>query len=165
MICRLRADSASYAPKVVEEVTSACEHFYIRARQMEVAEVSDWRPFGRPQSYRLVVSRIPTDDEQGVLFGEQSYIWRAIMTNDTRWSARKVTRFYNRRGAAERNFDALGSDFGWKNLPCSFLGPNTAFMILTANYRNFTSIYWRSFRKSWNSWNRPSGSRKLFSAL
>ena len=31
----------------------------------------------------------------------------------------------------------MNNDFGWKHLPCSFLGENTVFLLLTAMAKNF----------------------------
>ena len=48
-----------------------------------------------------------------------------------------VIRFYNARGASERNFDVQNNDFGWAHLPFSFMNENTVFMLLTAMIKNF----------------------------
>lgn len=161
-IDRFRADSASYQKKVVPVVGANCQRFYIRAKRsagmdqqianiaddewkqvtlggqkMEVADLEQYRPFGGPAAYRLVVSRIPRKDRQTDVFSGQSYTWRAILTNDIGTPAEDVVAFYNQRGASERLFDVMGNDFGWSKLPCSFLSENTAFMILTAIIAGF----------------------------
>lgn len=160
-IKRFRADSASYQKQVVDVVSQKSEFFYIRAmrsahmeeligtitqedwkkvrlgfQEMEVAQVDDYKPFDGQQSYRLVVSRIKRKDKQTDLFSRQAYTYRAILTNDLDWEAQQVVAFYNARGKAEKTFDMMNNDFGWAKLPCSFLGENTAFMILTALYAN-----------------------------
>jgi len=46
---------------------------------MDVAELTDFRPFGGKASYRLVVSRIKRSDCQPDIFSEQAYTYRAIL--------------------------------------------------------------------------------------
>ena len=162
---RFRADSASYQKKVIDLVTQKDMLFYIRptrcasmeqqigalpdeawnkirlgVQEMEVAEIKDYQPFGEEQTYRLVVSRIKRKDKQTGLFTGNAYTYRAIITNDEQWDKKQITSFYNKRGSSERTFDAMNNDFGWSNLPCSFLNENTAFMIMTALYANFYSF-------------------------
>jgi len=161
-IGRFRADSASYQQDVVELVGAHTDRFYIRAKRsgemlrqigaiapqdwtsvklnwqpMDVAELADWRPFDGNTSYRLIVSRIKREDQQGDLFSGSSYTYRAILTNDRASSPEQIVCFYNKRGASERLFDVMGNDFSWSRLPCSFLSQNTAFMILTGIIANF----------------------------
>ena len=160
-IKRFRADSASYQQSVVEVVSQQSEYFYIRAKrsermeqqvgaiaeqhwekirlgtqQMEVTQITDYKPFDRKTPYRLIISRIKRKDKQADIFSGQAYTYRAILTNDPDWSAQDVVAFYNARGKAEKTFDCMNNDFGWSKLPCSFLAENTAFMILTALYAN-----------------------------
>jgi hypothetical protein len=160
-IKRFRADSASYQQNVVELVSQKSERFYIRAKrsanmeqqigaitagnwqkirlgvqQMEVTQIADYRPFDGKTSYRLIISRIKRRDKQSDIFSGQAYTYRAILTNDLEWDVKEVVGFYNARGKAEKTFDCMNNDFGWAKLPCSFLGENTAFMILTALYAN-----------------------------
>lgn len=157
-----RADSASYQQEVVDLVQGHTNRFYIRAKRsakmlrqigaidqsdwtsitlnwqaMDVAELADWQPFDGETSYRLIVSRIKRDDQQGDLFSGSDYTYRAILTNDRTRSPQEIVSFYNRRGASERIFDQMNNDFGWSRLPCSFLSENTAFMILTGIIANF----------------------------
>lgn len=84
---------------------------------MDVAELADWRPFDGQTSYRLIVSRIKRDDQQGDLFSESAYTYRAILTNDRTRCPEQIVRFYNKRGASERVFDVMGNDFSWSRLP------------------------------------------------
>jgi hypothetical protein len=175
-IGRFRADSASYQQDVVDLVQGHTDRFYIRAKRsaemlrqigaldegdwtpvklnwqpMDVAELADWRPFDGQTSYRLIVSRIKRDDQQGDLFSGAAYTYRAILTNERDSCPKEIVSFYNKRGASERVFDAMGNDFSWSRLPCSFLSQNTAFMILTgiiANvYRYILGLY--STRLPW----------------
>ena len=66
---------------------------------------------------RLVVQRTPVTDEDPdaepeSLFGTE-YVYRCIVTNDWNNSERDIIRYYNKRGASERNFDCQNNDFGW----------------------------------------------------
>lgn len=173
---RFRADSASYQKDLIDLVTEKDMLFYIRAtrcasmeqqigalpdeawskirlgvQEMEVAEINDYQPFGEKKPYRLVVSRIKRKDKQTGLFTGTAYTYRAIITNDVQWSKKQITSFYNKRGSSERTFDAMNNDFGWSNLPCSFLNENTSFMIMTALYANFYSYMVSTFAEklSW----------------
>ncbi len=162
---RFRADSASYQKEVIDLVTDRGMLFYIRAtrcanmeqqigtlpdqawtkirlgtQEMEVAEINDYQPFGKGKAYRLVISRIKRKDKQTDVFTGTAYTYRAIITNDIQWDKRQVTSFYNKRGSSEVTFDVMNNDFGWSNLPCSFLNENTSFMIMTALYANFYSF-------------------------
>lgn len=60
--------------------------------------------------------------------------------NDTDPSNKEVIEYYNHRGAGEKIFDEMNNDFGWKNLPFSFLRENTVYIILIAMCRNFYLI-------------------------
>ena len=44
---------------------------------------------------------------------------------------------YNKRGSAEQVFDRQNNDFGWAQLPKSFMAENTVFLLLTALIYNF----------------------------
>lgn len=74
-----------------------------------------------------------------VFFGDD-FTYRAIATNDRTSTDKDVIEYYNQRGATEKIFDEMNNDFGWKNLPFSFLQENTVYMILTAMCRNFYLI-------------------------
>jgi hypothetical protein len=161
-IDRFRADSASYQQDVVDLVEAHTDRFYIRAKRsaemfrqiraleeedwtsvklnwqpMDVAELANWRPFDGTTSYRLIISRIKRDDQQGDLFSESAYTYRAILTNDRTSPPEAIVSFYNKRGASEHVFDVMGNDFSWSRLPCSFLSQNTVFMILTGIIAGF----------------------------
>lgn len=175
-INRFRADSASYQKEVVDLVTQEEKLFYIRAtrcasmeqqigalpeqswrkirlgvQEMEVAEISNYQPFGEKKPYRLVVSRIKRKDKQTGLFTGTHYTYRAVMTNDQTWDSKQITSFYNQRASSEKTFDVMNNDFGWSKLPCSFLNENTSFMIMTALYANFYTFMIGVFAKklSW----------------
>lgn len=185
-IGRFRADSASYQQDVVELVGAHTNRFYIRAKRsaemlrqigaiapqdwtsvklnwqpMDVAELANWRPFDGQTSYRLIVSRIKGDDQQGDLFSESAYTYRAILTNDRTRSPEAIVAFYNKRGASERLFDVMGNDFSWSRLPCSFLSQNTAFMILAGIIANFYRYLIGEYAQKL-SWLKPTYRLKKF---
>jgi len=161
-INRFRADSASYQKGIIDMIVEKNALFYIRAtrcssmekqiaaldeqawekirlgtQEMEVAQMYDYKPFNGSKPYRLVVSRIKRKDKQTDVFTGTAYTYRAVITNDQGWDKKQVTGFYNQRASSEKTFDVMNNDFGWANLPCSFLNENTSFMILTALYANF----------------------------
>lgn len=165
-----RADEASFQNDVIELVEQNCDRFYIRAKttlkmqeiikeispeswqkvrlniqEMEVADLPSYRLLGGNEGYRLVISRIKRKDGQINAFTGDAYTYRAILTNDKKSSNKQIVAFYNQRGESERLFDVMNNDFGWRNLPCSFLSENTAFMIMTAIYANFYQYIIKSF--------------------
>lgn len=185
-IGRFRADSASYQKEVVEVVEGSCRSFYIRAKrcarmdgmighvpkdgwekirlgiqEMEVADISDYRPFGGEKAYRLVISRIKRRDAQTDMFSGEAYTYRGILTNDTETPNGEVVAFYNARGESERLFDVMNNDFGWAKMPCSFLSENTAFMIMTAIYANFYRYLVCEYSKKLG-WLKPNYRLKKF---
>ena len=148
-IKRFRSDAAAYQRTVVELLDQKNIMFYIRSKKsanltdtilynihewnvihignqrLEVGEV-EFNPFYNTQSkktYRYVITR--------VLINER-YVYRAIITNDKSMSKEEVVRFYNQRGAIERNFDDLKNNFNWRRIPFSILNENTCFLIISA---------------------------------
>lgn len=69
--------------------------------------------------------------------------------------------FYNSMGKSERLFDVMNNDFGWAKMPCSFLSENTAFMIMTAIYANFSNYLIGEYSKKL-SWLKPNYRLKKF---
>jgi hypothetical protein len=98
-----------------------------------------------PREFRLIVKRKPTNDGQLNFFTQDHYEYRAILTNNTQWSAAKITQFSNHRGNMEKQFDILKNDFGWKNIPFSKLNQNTVFLYITAICRNLYHYIIRFF--------------------
>lgn len=161
-IDRSRMDCGSFTKAVIEVVEKNCKRFYIRAQRCEelssqIKELKDWEtvrvglfdievcsieyaPFGEEKKYRYVVSREKNNSGQTDVFFNDNFIYRAIATNDLVSSNKDVVEYYNQRGAAERIFDEMNNDFGWKNLPFSFLQENTVYMMLMAMCRNFYLI-------------------------
>lgn len=158
-IDRSRMDCGSFTKEVIETVETNCERFYIRAQRCgelsnKVKDVEDWEtvriglfdvevcsinytPFGGDKIYRYVVSRQLNNTGQTDAFFGDSFTYRAIATNDQTSTDKEIIEYYNQRGASEKIFDEMNNDFGWKNLPFSFIEENTVYMILTAMCRNF----------------------------
>ncbi len=91
---------------------------------------------GELKTYRLVVTKVKRKDGQLNLFTGEACNYSAILTNDFKNSDDYVVEFYNQRGGAEKEFDILKNDFGWKNMPFSKLEFNTVFLIFSAICRN-----------------------------
>ena len=124
---------------LLKKVASNCKTFYIRAQKgddllQQLKSVTTWqtieinykkvevcslnyKPFKKETSYRYVFSREPNDTGQADVFQQDSFIYRAIITNDSALSEQEDIAFYNQRGASEKIFDELNNDFGWKRLP------------------------------------------------
>lgn len=89
---------------------------------------------------RLVVTKTLRKDRQIDMFSGEAYEYSAILTNEENLTEEEVEAFYNRRGAAERQFDVLKNDFGWGKLPFSKLEHNTVFLLFTAMCRNLYAL-------------------------
>jgi hypothetical protein len=159
LIDRSRMDCGSFTKEIIETVEANSKRFYIRAQRCgelshRVKEVKEWEtvrigifdvelcsidyiPFGGEKTYRYVVSRQKNNTGQTDAFFGDDFTYRAIATNDRNSSNKEIIEYYNQRGAAEKIFDEMNNDFGWMNLPFSFLEENTVYMILTAMCRNF----------------------------
>ena len=153
-----RMDCGSFTQKVVNVVESNSTYFYIRAQccanlyehikeipQWETAEIGckkyeiasiNYKPFGKQKEYRYVITREAKSNGQTDIFTQDSFIYRAIMTNNTTMSDIEVVKFYNQRAESERLFDEMNNDFLWKKMPFSFLQENTVFLIMMAICRN-----------------------------
>lgn len=158
-IKRSRMDCGSFTKEVIKVVEENSELFYIRAQKCaeltsQIREIKDWQkvtignkevevgslnytPFKGDKSYRYVVSREANKNRQIDLFQQDHFIYRAIITNDIEMKDQEVVTYYNQRGSSEKIFDEMNNDFGWKNLPFSFLQENTVYMLITATCRNF----------------------------
>jgi hypothetical protein len=158
-IKRSRMDCGSFTKAVIAVVEQNSELFYIRAqrcaaltatikavkewkkvtigsKEFEVASVH-YKPFGEDKSYRYVVSREANKTNQIDVFQGDNFIYRAIITNDYQMTDEQIVFYYNQRGGSEKIFDEMNNDFGWGNLPFSFLEENTVYMLITAMCRNF----------------------------
>lgn len=162
----LRADAASYQFEVINLLEEEVANFYIGCRNSYIekyfSQVTSWESFSDscnegmevgeiaispfqkqskqnnkpPRKYRLIVKRKPNKDGQVNYITQDAYEYRAILTNNTKWSAVELARFYNHRGNMERQFDILKNDFGWNKMPFSKLNQNTVFLYMTAICRN-----------------------------
>lgn len=121
-INRSRMDCGSFSKEIISLV--------------EVCSIN-YTPFKGDKTYRYVVSREPNKTGQTDIEFQDSFIYRAILTNDKNSSDKEVVEYYNQRGATEKIFDEMNNDFGWKKLPFSFLEQNTVFMLVMAMCRNF----------------------------
>ena len=155
-------DCGSFTKEIVNVVEQNSKRFYIRAQRCEellsqLKDVTTWKteriglfdveicdleyaPFGEKKKYRYVVSREKNKTGQTDFFTNDRFIYRAIASNDMVSSNQEIIEYYNKRGACEKIFDEMNNDFGWKNLPFSFLEQNTVYMILMAMCRNFYLI-------------------------
>lgn len=140
-INRFRSDAAGYNKNVIQLLDENNIEFFIRcpfSRGM-CFEVIRWRKLKikhytikvanfifhiNEKPYRVVVSQTVSSD--------YVYVYRAIVTNNLKWSSKQVIEFYNQRGAMERNFDDLKNNFNWRRPPFSFLNENTVFLIISA---------------------------------
>jgi len=155
-IKRFRSDSAAYQQEVVHVLEHYGARFYIRAndsnsfrdaamdipkhewqkviignREVEITDTA-YFPFGGKTAYRLVLQRSLRKDGLTDLFTQDAYRYYGILTNDEQSSELEVTRFYNERGASEKNFDVLNNDFNCAHLPFSFLDANTVYIFIAA---------------------------------
>jgi hypothetical protein len=153
-----RMDCASYQEDVIDLLEQHTRYFYVRAMNCntlreQIKEIDSWqkvringieyeiasieyKPFGGQKSYRLVLSRQNKEHNQRDLFSGDTYIYRGILTSDRASSDEEVVRFYNQRGRQEQYIEEQKNDFGWHNLPFSFLNQNTTYMIVMAMCRN-----------------------------
>uniref|UniRef100_UPI004048857B IS1380 family transposase n=1 Tax=Mariniflexile sp. TaxID=1979402 RepID=UPI004048857B len=161
-IDRSRMDCGSFTKEIIKVVEANSKKFYIRAQRCEelsnqIRELKQWEtvkiglfevevcsveyaPFGEEKIYRYVVSREKNNTGQTTIFFNDNFTYRAIATNDLDSSNKEIIEYYNQRGASEKIFDEMNNDFGWKNLPFSFLQQNTVYMLLMAMCRNFYLI-------------------------
>jgi hypothetical protein len=168
-IDRSRMDCGSFTKEVIDVVEKNCKRFYIRAQRCDelsnqIMEVEEWEtvrigmldvevcsieytPFQGEKTYRYVVSREKNNTGQTNVIFNDNFIYRAIATNDWATSNKDVIEYYNQRGASEKIFDEMNNDFGWKNLPFSYLQENTVYMILMAMCRNFYLILLENLSK------------------
>ena len=147
-IKRSRIDCDSFTKAVLNVVQENSELFYIRAQRCSeltanIKGVEKWKKvtigtkeFGEDKSYRYVVSREYNQTNQIDIFQGDSFIYRAIITNDSQNSDEEIVFYYNQRGGSKKIFDEMNNDFGG-NLPFSFLEQNTVYILIRAMNRNF----------------------------
>lgn len=160
---RSRMDAGSYSKEIIDVVAKYSKTFYIRANKSvsmfeQLSEISTWKTveinyqkyevasiafkqFYKDRNYRLVIMREKNISGQVDIFTQDTFSYRAILTNDWESTEKEVIEYYNNRGASEKVFDVMNNDFGWKHLPFSFLNENNAFMIITAMIKNFYNFF------------------------
>ncbi|HZJ36997.1 MAG TPA: transposase [Gillisia sp.] len=148
-IDRSRMDCGSFTKEIIETVEAYCKRFYIRGQRCgelsnRVKEVKEWetariglfdvevcsidyKPFGGEKTYRYVVSRQKNNTGQTDAFFGDDFTYRAIATNDLAFTNKGIMEYYNQRGAAEKIFDEMNNDFGWKGLFFFFTGKYSAY--------------------------------------
>lgn len=77
----------------------------------------------------------------------EGYDYKMIITNDFETSAKDLMLEYNKRGGAERNFEYLKKDFGWKYPPFMYMEDNNVYLIITALINNIFIGSLMSFKK------------------
>src|SRR5690606_36095462 len=124
---RSRMDCGSFTKEIIDTVVKNSDTFFIRAQRCadltsQIKLVNDWRkvmvgikevevtsviyqPFGEQKTYRYVVSREANRTRQIDIFQQDSFIYRAIITNEWSMSDEEIVWFYNQRGASEKIFD------------------------------------------------------------
>jgi hypothetical protein len=162
-INRSRMDAGSYAKEIIDVVAENSKFFYIRANKSaevfrQITEIKEWETieinykkyevapiaftqFFADRNYRLVIMREKTDNKQIDIFTGDPFSYRSILTNDLESTEKEVIEYYNQRGSNEKVFDVMNNDFGWKQLPCSFINENTAYLIIMAMAKNFYDYY------------------------
>lgn len=162
-INRSRMDAGSYSKEIIDVVASNSKYFYIRSNKSaemyeQINQVTEWETveinyikyevasipftqFYEDRKYRQVIMREKSSTQQADLFTGDNLSYRTLLTNDWQSSEKEVIEFYNQRGSSEKTFDVMNNDFGWKQLPCSFMNENTSFMILMAMAKNFYNYF------------------------
>jgi len=160
---RSRMDAGSYSKEIIDVVSKNSKLFYIRANKSsnmfeQINKISTWErveinnkeyevasipftQFYEDRNYRLVIMREKSGSNQIDAFTQDTFTYRAILTNDKESTEKEIIEYYNNRGASEKIFDVMNNDFGWKHLPFSFLNENNAFMIITAMIKNFYNYF------------------------
>ncbi len=168
-IDRSRMDCGSFSKEIISVVEQNSKRFYIRAQRcaelsQKVRAVKEWttvqigllnvevcsidyKPFGEEKEYRYVVSRQPNKTGQIDIEFQDNFIYRAIITDDRQTDDQAIIHYYNQRGSAEKIFDEMNNDFGWKKLPFSFIEENTVYMLIMAMCRNFYIYLLKIFSK------------------
>jgi hypothetical protein len=162
-INRSRMDAGSYSKEIIDVVAANSKYFYIRSNKSaemyeQINQVTEWETveinyikyevasipftqFYEDRNYRQVIMREKSSTQQADLFTGDNLSYRTLLTNDWQSSEKEVIEFYNQRGSSEKTFDVMNNDFGWKQMPCSFMNENTSFMILMAMAKNFYNYF------------------------
>lgn len=105
----------------------------------------DFKNKGPLKPKRLIVTKTKRKDGQINMFTNEDSLYACIVTNDMELTPDQIVHFYNQRGKAEKEFDILKNDFGWRKLPFSELGQNLVYLIVMAICRNLYNHIIKSF--------------------
>lgn len=176
-IGKVRLDGGSYSADAFEYLTNRNIKFYsgIVSSQVimnKIKEKADWNSFSletsthfweceaasvahslyKSEDYRYVVLRVKTQKFWKTIknwtSGKDGYAYKIIVTNDHSSSEYDIVNFYNHRGTAERNFDDLKNNFGWRLPPFCNMNENTVFLIIAALTNNVYQAILRTFKKT-----------------
>jgi len=116
------------------------EEVEINTIKYEVCSI-EYQPFSyekeeEKKTYRLVVMRRKTGNKQFDMFTKDTMEYRSILTNDWKSTEKEVIEYYNKRGTEEKTIDILNNDFGWSNMPFSFMEENTVFLMVMMICKN-----------------------------
>lgn len=163
LINKSRMDAGSYTKDIVKTVEKYSKNFYIRANRCEsltsillqhqnweMVEINniiyevcsiEYQPFTYDKgeektTYRLVISREKTKELQINLLTGDTMKYRSILTDDRVSTDKEVIEYYNQRGTEEKTIDILNNDFGWSNMPFSFMEENTVFLMVMMICKN-----------------------------
>ncbi len=159
IINRSRMDAGSYSKKIIETVAAHSKLFYIRANKSatiyeQLSNIKEWNrielnyktyevasiefsQFFAEKKFRLVIMRETSNNKQLDMFTGDSLVYRSILTNDWQSTEKEIIVYYNQRGSSEKLFDIMNNDFGWNNLPFSFLNENLSFLLIMAMCKNY----------------------------
>jgi len=162
-INRSRMDAGSYSKEIIDVVAANSKLFYIRSNKSaemyeQISQITEWETveinyiryevasiafsqFYEDRNYRQVIMREKSNSGQTDLFTGDTMSYRTILSNDWQSHEKEIIEYYNQRGSSEKTFDVMNNDFGWKQLPCSFMNENTTFMILMAMAKNFYNYF------------------------
>lgn len=91
-------------------------------------------------------------ENRGYALGEwkeyKGYYYKIIITNDWKTTNEQLLLEYNSRGGAERQFDFMKNDFGWKYPPFMKMNENMVFMIVAAMANNIYRGLLHKFSKT-----------------
>jgi len=173
-INRSRMDAGSYSRDIIEVLVEYSKFFYVRANQcdkltaqllqhktwqsVEINDIKyevcsiDYQPFTyskgeTKKTYRLVVMRRKSADSQIDIFTADNMEYRSILTNDWDSSEKDIILYYNQRGTEEKTIDVLNNDFGWNQIPFSFMEENTVFQVIMMICKNIYTWLIEKFSK------------------
>jgi transposase len=123
-----------------------------KAKEQEESEDDrEWRKRIEQQMNELSKRNLLKSNNRGYQLGEwkeyKKYKVKLIITSDRAKTPEELILEYNKRGNAERQFDAMKNDFGWRLPPFMKMNENTVFMIAAALANNIFRGIVRTFKK------------------